>query len=70
MSYNDAGTLQRIHGELNADKYKLLLEEWLPHARIIFRDGIAQFQWDNHPAHNTESVKDWFTRRHDIEVME
>ena len=66
MSNNGAGISHCVHGKLNADKYRRLLEEWLPQTRENFPDGIIKFQQDNHPAH----IKDWFGRRHDVEVIE
>ena len=48
----------------------IVVKECLPHAKERFPDGIIQFRQDNHCAYNAESVKNWFARCHDIEVME
>ena len=40
------------------------------YARLLYPDGILQFQEDNHPVHTSELIRDWFARRQDIELID
>ena len=39
------------------------------YARLLYPDGILQFQQDNHPVHTSKLIRDWFARRQDIELI-
>ena len=39
-------------------------------ARLLYPDGILQFQEDNHPAHTSKLIRNWFARRQDIELID
>ena len=39
------------------------------YARLLYPDGILQFQQDNHWAHASKLIGDWFARRQEIELI-
>ena len=43
---------------------------WFFNARLLYPDGILQFQQDNFPAHTSKFFRDWFERRQDIELID
>ena len=40
------------------------------YARLLYPDGIVQFQQDYHPAHIYILIRDWFVRRLNIELID
>ena len=61
----------RIRGRFNQQKYQRLLERHMVlYARLLYPDGILQFQQDNHPVHTSKLIRDWFARRQDIELVD
>lgn len=71
MSYDGAGTLERIHGRFTVDTYEhILTNVMIPSAREWYPEGRLHFQQDNHPVHTAIRIQEWFTRRPDIELLE
>ena len=64
-------TIHRIRGKFNQQKYQRLLERHtVLYVRLLYPDGILQFQQDNHPVHTSKLIPDWFARRQDIEMID
>ena len=65
------GTIHRIRGKFNQQKYQRLLEcHIVLYAMLLYPDGILQFQQDNHPVHTSKLLQDWFARTQDIELID
>ena len=70
ISRRGMGTIHRIRGKFNQQKYQLLLERYMVlYAKLLYPDGILQFQQDNHTVHTSKFIRDWFARRQDIELI-
>ena len=55
ISRRGIGTIHRIRGKFNQEKYQRLLESHMVlYARLLYPDGILQFQQDNHPVHTSK----------------
>ena len=72
MSSDGLGTLWRLDGKLNAQHYKIVLENiMVPTVRIMFPDEEEIiFQQDNHPAHTSAEVMKWFSERPYIKLID
>ena len=71
MSYDWAGTLERIHGRFTVDTYEQILTNvMIPSAWELYPEGILHFQQDNHPVHTANRIQEWFNRRPDIDLLE
>ena len=71
MSYDCAGTLERIHGRFMVYTYEQILTNvMIPSAWELYLEGTLHFQQDNHPVHTTDRIQEWFNRRPDIDLLE
>ena len=71
ISRRGIGTIHRIRGKLNQQEYQRLLERHMVlYASLLYPVGILQFRQDNHPAHTSKLIRDWFARRQDVEMLD
>ena len=71
MSYDWAGTLERIHSWFTLDIYEQILTNvMIPSAWELYLEGTLHFQKDNHPVHTAVRIHGWFNRRPDIDLLE
>ncbi|KAJ4452326.1 hypothetical protein ANN_03851 [Periplaneta americana] len=72
MSSDGLGVLWRLDGNLNAQQYKIVLENvMLPSVRMIYPDDDEIIsQQDNHRVHTCAEVMSWFTERPYIRLIE
>ena len=70
ISRREMGTIHRTREKFTKQKYQQLLERYMVlYARLLYPDGILQFQQDNHPVHTSKLIRYWFGRRQDIELI-
>ena len=71
ISRRGMGTIHRICGKFNQQKYLWLLERYVVlYAKLLYPDGILQVQQDNYPTHTSKFIWEWFERRQDIELID
>ena len=71
ISRRGTGTIHRIRGKFIQQKYQRFLERYMDmYARLLYPDGILQFQQDNYPTHTSKFIRDWFERRLDIDLID
>ena len=70
MSYDWAGTLERIHNRVTVDTYEQILTNvMILSAWELYPEGTLHFQQDNHPIHTANRIQEWFNRRPDIDLL-
>jgi hypothetical protein len=42
----------------------------LPSVRVLYPDGVLQFQHDNSSIHDSGVVQDWLSRQADVELID
>ena len=71
LSGRGMGTIHRIRGKFNQQKYQRLMERhMILHARLLCPDVILQFQQDNHSVHTSKLIRDWFARKLDFVLID
>ena len=71
ITYDWAGTLERIHGRFMVVTYEqILINVMIPSAWELYPEGKLHFQQDNHPVHTANRIQEWFNRRPDIDLLE
>jgi hypothetical protein len=68
ISHEGAGMLYRI-GHLDSLQYKHILDNvMVPSVRMIYPDGINQFQQDHSSNHDSRVVQEWLSLQADVEL--
>ena len=59
MSYDWAGTLERIHGRFTVETYEQILTNvMIPSAWELYLEGTLHFQQDNHTVHTADRIQE------------
>ena len=77
ISARGIGMLHRIEERgpntraLNALQYVHVLENvMVPSVRVLYPEGVIQFQQDNSPIHTCQMVQEWFARQDQVDLVD
>jgi hypothetical protein len=67
ISHEGAGILHRIEGHLHGLQYKHILKHVMVQSvRVLYPDGVIQFQQDHSSIHDSRVVQEWLSRQADV----
>jgi hypothetical protein len=71
ISHEGAGMLHRIEGHLDGLQYKHILQNiMVPSVRVLYPDGVIQFQQDHSSIHDSRVVQERLSQQADVELID
>jgi hypothetical protein len=71
ISHEGSGIFHHIEQHLEDLRYKHILKHvMVPSVRVLYPDGVIQFQQDHSSIHDSRVVQEWLSRQADVELID